>query len=205
MNEQVKPTKKTVLLNLADRLIEAQQELDELTLQLALGKAEASVKFEEVKKQFSDRLNNLRRAFATQKIENLSKEIMTKLDELERVLNGGKVEDKAKFVAQKKLIVKSLIAFENEVKKRLHENLDAQHFAHEIENFKLKMEILRLRFVLKRFVIKDDIKSNMDGARKKVTNLIETAREKVRTGGKRIVAVQKGVKRAYRKAEKAFS
>jgi ElaB/YqjD/DUF883 family membrane-anchored ribosome-binding protein len=141
---------------------------------------------------------------ATQKVETLSKEITAKLDELEKVLNAGKVVDREMFVAQKKLIMKSLIAFENEVKKRLPKNLDAQHFAHEIENFKLKMEILRLRFVLKRFAIKDDIKSNVDEIRKNVTKLIEKAREKVSAGRKRIVEIKKDVKKAYRKSEKAF-
>lgn len=204
MDAPVKTTEKTVLLNLADRLVEAQRELDELTLQLALGKAEAKEKFEEIKKQFSVRLNNLRRVLASPKVENLSKEITAKLDELEKVLNAGKVEDKEMFVAQKKLIMKSLIAFENEVKKRLPENLDTQHFAHEIENFKLKMEILRLKFVLKRFAIKDDIKSNIDEARRKVTKLIEKAREKVIAGRKRIIEVKKDVKRSYQKSEKAF-
>lgn len=204
MDAPVKTTEKTVLLNLADRLVEAQRELDELTLQLALGKAEAKEKFEEIKKQFSVRLNNLRRVLASQKVENLSKQITAKLDELEKVLNAGKVEDREMFVAQKKLIMKSLIAFENEVKKRLPENLDAQHFTHEIENFKLKMEILRLKFVLKRFAIKDDIKSNIDEVRRKVTKMIEKAREKVIAGRKRIIEVKKDVKKSYQKSEKAF-
>lgn len=197
MDAQVKTTEKTILLTLADRLVEAQRELDELTLQLALGKAEAKEKFEEIKKQFSARLSTLRRVLESQKVDNISREITARLDELEKVLSAGKVEDKGMFAAQKKLIMKSLIAFEHEVKKRLPENLDAQHFAHEIENFKLKMEILRLRFVLKRFTIEDDIKSNMDEAHKTVNKLIEKAREKVVAGRKRIVEIKKGLNKAY--------
>jgi len=204
MDAQVKTTEKTVLLTLADRLVEAQRELDELTLQLALGKAEGKEKFEDIKKQFSVRLSNLRRVLNSPKVESLSKDITVKLDELEKVLNAGKVKDREMFVAQRKLILKSLLAFENEVRKRLPENLDVQHFAHEIENFKLKMEILRLKFVLKRFTIRDDIKSNMDETRKKITKLIEKAREKMSSGRKRIIEVNKDVKKAYRKSEKAF-
>lgn len=205
MDTKAKTTEKPILVNLADRLMEAQRELDELTLQLALGKAEATEKFEEIKKQFRIRLVNLKRALTTQKIENLSKEITIKLDELEKELNAGKVEDKEMFVAQKKLIMKSLIAFENEIKKRLPESMDAQHFAHEIENFKLKMEILRLRFVLKRFAIRDDIKLNVEAVRMKVTKLIDQARTKVNAGKKKIVGLKNDVKKTYRKAEKSFS
>lgn len=204
MDAPVKTTEKTVLLNLADKLVEAQRELDELTLQLALGKAEAKEKFEEIKKQFSVRLNNFRKVLTSQKIESLSKEIATKLDELEKVLNAGKVEDKEMFVAQKKLIMKSLIAFENEIKRRLPGNMETRHFSHEIENFKLKMEILRLKFVLKRFAIEDDIKSNIDETRRKVTKLIEKAREKVIVGRRRIIEVKKDLKKSYQKTQKAF-
>lgn len=191
MDAPLKEIGKPSLLSLADRLVEAQRELDEFTLQLALGKAEAKEKFEEIKKQFSIRLNNLRKTLASQKVETLSKEITAKLDELEKALNAGKVEDKEMFMAQKKLIMKSLMAFENEVRRRLPQILDAQHFIHEIENFKLKMEILRLKFVLKRFVIKDDIKSSMDEARKKVIKLIDRAREKMVVGRRRIIGIKK--------------
>jgi hypothetical protein len=205
MNAQDKTTEKPILVNLSERLMEAQRELDELTLQLALGKAEAKEKFEEIKKQFNTRLSHLRKTLTTQKTGDLTKEITTRLDELEKVLNAGKVEDKEMFVAQKKLILKSLYAFENEVKKRLPENLDTQHFAHEIENFKLKLEILRLKFALKRFAIQDDVKTNMDEARRKVSGWIDKAREKVIAGEKKIIEIQKGVKKTYSKAEKSFS
>ena len=43
---------------------------------------------------------------------------------------------------------------------------DVQHFFHGIESFNYKLEILRLKFMLKRFTLKDDIKSNMDEAGK---------------------------------------
>jgi hypothetical protein len=204
MEEHAKSIEKPVLINLADRLLEAQSELDELTLQFVLGKADARERFEEIKNQFRIRLVNLRRALSNQKVENLSREIIVRLDEVERELNHGKVEDKEMFHAQKKFIMKALVAFEKEVKKRLPDNLDVQHFFHEIESFKYKLEILRLKFTLKRFTLKDDIKSNMDEVRKKVGDLVERAREKVILGEKKLAGVRKDVRKTYLKIEKSL-
>ncbi len=58
MATQAKTTKKATLLNLADRPIDAQGEIDELTLQLALGKAEVMGKYEEIKREFRYRTDN---------------------------------------------------------------------------------------------------------------------------------------------------
>jgi len=57
MSSKKMPTKKEdkdkpVLQRIADQLLVAQQEIDDLALQLALGKAEAREKFQEVKKEF---------------------------------------------------------------------------------------------------------------------------------------------------------
>jgi len=204
MDTPDKITEKPILVNLSDRLMEAQRELDELTLQLALGKAEANEKFEEIKKQFYVRLGHLKKLFKAQQIHELSKEITTKLDELEAVLNAGKVEDKEMFLVQKKLILKSLYAFESELKKRMPENIDVQNFVHDIKNFKMKLEILRLKFALKTFAIKDDIKTNMAEARRKITRWIEKANKKVIEGENKIMDMQKNVKNTYRKAQKSF-
>jgi len=205
MDTPDKIIEKPILVNLSDRLMEAQRELDELTLQLALGKAEANEKFEEIKKQFYVRLGHLKKQFNAQKINELSKEITVKLDELEEVLNTGKVEDKEMFLAQKRLILKSLYSFESELKKRIPENIDVQHFSQDINNFKMKLEILRLKFALKTFAIKDDIKTNMVEARRKVARWIDKASKKVSEGENRIMEMQENVKRTYQKAKKSAS
>jgi len=205
MDTPDKIIEKPILVNLSDRLMEAQRELDELTLQLALGKAEANEKFEEIKKQFYVRLGHLKKQFNAQKISELSKEITVKLDELEEVLNTGKVEDKEMFLAQKRLILKSLYSLESELKKRIPENIDAQHFFQDINNFKMKLEILRLKFALKTFAIKDDIKTNMVEARRKVARWIDKASKKVSEGENRILEMQENVKRTYQKAKKSVS
>jgi deoxyribodipyrimidine photolyase len=204
MEEQAKTTEKRVLINLADKLLEVQSELDELTLQFVLGKADAKEKFEEIKNQFRIRLVSLRRALSNQKAKNLSGGITVRLDEVERELDHGKVEDKEMFHAQKKYIMKALATFETEIRKRLPDNLDVQHFFHDIESFKYKLEILQLKFMLKRFTLKDEIKSNVDEVRKKVSDLVEGAREQVISGEKKIAGIKKEVNENYLNIESSL-
>ncbi|MCA6434418.1 MAG: hypothetical protein IM574_12520, partial [Cytophagales bacterium] len=54
---------KTPLLEkMAEGLLQAQQEIDELALQLSLGKSEAKEKLEEVKKEFIKGINTLKKS-----------------------------------------------------------------------------------------------------------------------------------------------
>lgn len=193
MDTTAKTTEKTILLNLADKLGEAQAELDEFALQLALGKAEAREKYEELKKDFRYRLANFKNSITNEHSDHLIKEIVARIDQLEGKLSAGKTDSKEMFVAQRKLIVKALRAFENEVRKRLSNTLDAQHIMKEIEHFKLKMEILRLRFVLKRFTINDDLKSNVEEVRRRVSILIEKARKKVLSSQSKIIQINRDI------------
>jgi len=198
MDAQPKTTEKTMLLYLADSLVEAQRELDELTLQLALGKAEAKEKFEEVKKQFRFKLANLKNMLVKQTPMETYSDVITKLDDLEKRLNTGVVENKEMFVAQRKLIRKSLLAFEDEIKRRLPNNLDAQHFGFEIENFKLKMEILRLRFVLKRFTIQEEFKENVDEVRRKIIKLTTRARLAIKRSQGNMETIKRKIKKTIK-------
>lgn len=193
MDNQEEPTGKPILLSLADRLVEAQQEIDELTLQLALGKAEIVVKYEEIKMEFRHRLTNFRNSLKRHESASLYKEMISRLDHLEDRLNFDKAENRVMFAAQRKFILKSLRAFEDAVQKVLPHNLDAQYFMNEIENFKLKMEILRLKFELKRFTIRDEIKSNSVEVRKRVTKLIDKARKKIFSSERRFIHLDKDI------------
>ncbi|MEY4931525.1 MAG: hypothetical protein RI909_2249 [Bacteroidota bacterium] len=199
MNAQPKTTEKTMLLYLADSLVEAQRELDELTLQLVLGKAEVKEKFEEVKKQFRSRLTSLKNTLVKQKSSEIDSDVIAKLDDLEELLNKGTVENKEMFIAQRKLIRKSLLAFEDEIKRRLPNSLDVQHFGYEVENFKLKMEILRLRFVLKRFTIQDEFKDNVDEVRSKITKLTTRARLAIKRSQRNMASFKRKIKKAIKR------
>jgi len=191
MDTTIKNSEKTILLNLANKLTEAQAELDELTLQLALGKAEVRDKFEEIKMDFLARINHLKMIIRKLESSSLYQDILLRMDQLEKRLNFGVAESKENFVAQKRLIMKALLAVELEIKNRLPENLDLKHFLNDIENFKLKMEILRLKFALKRFTIKDEIKENAAEVRRKIEVVLDKAKRRLMKGEKRFLFINK--------------
>ncbi len=179
MDTQTKSTEKPILLNLADKLVEAQREVDELTLQLALGKAEVNEKYEEMKNEFRYRVVNFKNTLLSRQSNEIYKELIARLDQLEERLKIGKAESREKFVEERKFILKTLRTIESEIRKRLPDNLDVQHVKQEIEDFKLKMEILHLKFLLKRFTIKDELKSNAAEVSRRVSIVIDKARKKI--------------------------
>jgi ElaB/YqjD/DUF883 family membrane-anchored ribosome-binding protein len=187
MDIQAKTTEKTVLLNMADRLIDTQREIDELTLQLALGKVEVMEKYEDIKREFKYRIDNFRNSLKNHQSVHLYKDMISRLDLLQERLNLDKADSRETFVAQRRFILKSLFAFEDAIRRSLPDSHDVQHIISEIENFKLKLEIVRLRFELKRFVIKDEIKSNADEVRRRVSKLIDKARKKMLSIGQKLI------------------
>ena len=179
MKTKVEDTEKSILLKTADKLMDAQRELDELTLQLALGKAEAMEKFEEIKKDFRTRIASVKAALQAEGLLAMSNEIKLRLEKLEFALSERKIDDHEMFAAQKRLILKSLLVLEGEIKKRLPDSEKIQHLLHDFETFKLKMEILRLRIELKRFAIKEELHSDAEEVRKRVNAIIFKAQKAV--------------------------
>lgn len=124
----------------------AQTELEEFQVQLALGKAEASDKYEEIKGRFRQRLQDGRlKAIA---LKDKTRKIQNVFEELEVQLALGKAETREAFLDQKKRILKALSDLENILK---NENIADDVYAeliHEGEKLKIKLEMLQLHFHL---------------------------------------------------------
>lgn len=204
MEPEERTTEKPVLEKVADKLMKIQEELDELALQLALGKAEAKDKFEEVKKEFKKKVTELKHSLTTTALNKMSDVVKTKFEELELQLALGKADTAEIFEAQSKKILQSLHNLENEIKKDLQQSNDLNSFSHDMENFKLKMEILRLKFVLKKFEIKDAFKEKMKEARKAVDKFKISAQEKLREGKAQYKDFKGEVQLAYKHLRKAL-
>jgi hypothetical protein len=179
MDTPVKTTEKPILLNLAERLIEAQREVDELTLQLTLGKAEAKDKYAEIKSEFNKRLVNFKYALTDRNTKGVYKDIIARLEQMEARLYTGTAESRELFIEERKFILKALRTLEAEFRKRLLDSLDVQQIKQEIEVFKLKLEILHLKFVLKRFTLSDELKSDVTAVSRRVSIVIEKARKRI--------------------------
>jgi hypothetical protein len=204
METETKTTEKTILEKITGKLMKAQQELDDLAVQLALGKAEAKDKFEEIKKEFRTQVSEMKIKFASSVLREMVNVSKTKFEELELQLALGKADTAEAFEAQSKKILQSLHALENEIKAKLSKNTEANSFSQEIESFKLKMEILRLKFMLKKFEVKDAFKENMAGARRVIDKLTTSAKEKLSSGKGKYDDFKDEVQLAYKHLRKAL-
>ena len=173
MNTLSEPKEKSILLKIAEKLLQAQQELDELAVQLALGKAEAKDKFEEIKKDFRFRVNELRQIITSTPKSNDIADLVVKIEELDALLNSGKVETLLSFELQKKQILNAIIEIENRIKNKFLTTAAVNHFANEFEKFKLKLEILKLKFVVNKFEVKAGFRTEMKTARKEIAGIVE--------------------------------
>ncbi len=194
---------KTVLQKVSEKLLEAKQEIDELALQLALGKAEGKEKFEEIKKEFRTQVTELKDLLTKTSDRDLSPEVKAKIEALELQLSLGKADSKELFEVQKKKIINALSSLETEIKEQWQKIKTPHLFAHEVEKFKLKLEILRLRFGLKKFEIKEDYHTWMATARTEITNLTSGAREQLTKGKEKYGDFKDEVSLAYKHLKKA--
>jgi hypothetical protein len=193
----------TLLSDIADKLMKAQLELDELVLQFALGKAEAHDKFEDAKKQLRIRVSEFKSTNLGAQITDASQKLKALLEELNLQLNLGKAESKEMFEEQRKKI-EGVIAKVRKELKQPHHAFDKDHLEHDIEIFKLKLEILRLRFEVKKFEVKDSFREGMQDARKKIEKT--ASKLKARLTSERTVfdKLRKDAKGAYKHLRKAI-
>src|SRR5690349_18101063 len=158
MKDERNTSEKPVLQKIADRLLDVQQELDELVVQFALGKAEGKEKFEEIKKEFRQRVAEFKKLLEAPASGLLTPETRQKIEALEVQLALGKAETKELFEEQKEKILKTLSHIESEIVTWVKSGKLPDDFSHDVEKFKLKLEIIRLKFTLKKFEVKDAFK-----------------------------------------------
>lgn len=198
----MKTTEKTttdgpILKQLAARLLEAQQELDEFALQLALGKAEAKDRFEEIKKDFGQRVRNWRSKFSGTMTDDLLREITDRLAELEERLASGEAPDEKEFKKQASFITNLLERIQTFITSNVKEDSQAAQLWHEMEKFKLKLEILRLKFALKRFILKEDAHQAAKDLRLRIEKILHQVENKISEGKDTLSDVQVEMREAY--------
>lgn len=103
-----------------DKLNKAKVEMEELSLQFTLGKAEAADKFEYLKKDFNTKVNEWK-ILGSQLVETgkvKSADLKVRFEELQIQLALGKAEAKELFQEQKKKIMQSISELEAEIKRK---------------------------------------------------------------------------------------
>lgn len=193
----------TALQQASEKLLKAGQEIDELTVQLASGRAEAEDKFEEIKREFSLQVTQLKDLLTKTSDKDINPEVKAKIESLERQLTAGKADSKELFEEQKKKIVIALSGLEASIKAQWKRIQTPRVFAHEVEKFRLKLEILRLRFGLKKFEIKEDYHTRMSLARVEINKLTSGAQVHLIKGKEKYGDFKDEVSLAYKHLRKA--
>ena len=167
--------------NIIDGLKKAVVELEEFQLQFALGKAEASEKFEEVKSLFNKTVHEL--SLKLDKGIDKADEIKANLEALHVQLTLGKAETVEAFLEQKAKIIKAIQEIENAIKTSKISTEYVPKIKEEIEKFKIKLDILYAQYEIedkKKSFLKavDDLKDKFtkeDSSWDHFTSEMETA------------------------------
>lgn len=139
-------TKENNLLidNVVDALRKAATELEAFQLQVALGKAEAEDKYEEVKKNFNAFVHESK--FKVKEGQKQLNDLHTMFDELMVQLALGKADTLEAFKEQKKKLLAKLHEIEVEIKTNELLNRMYDHALIDLEMFKVQLEILEERY-----------------------------------------------------------
>lgn len=199
----MRATQEGLLNQVGEKLVRVQQELDELALQLSLGKAEARDKFEELKVEFRNKVAALKLQLH-QSEETIRPEVLRTLEEFELQLALGKAETKDRFHEQKIKILHSLNTLEQAWTEWI-KTLDSNFFTHEAEKFKLKLEILRLRFDLKAFEMKDAYRGTMPALRRELERIHHRLQQRMKSGSARYDDFADELSLAYKHLKKAVT
>jgi hypothetical protein len=202
--ESQSATDTTLLVKIADKLLEAQREIDELVLQCALGTAEARDTFEETKKEFRSRVGEFKTTSLGAKVAGLTNNLKGSVEELEVQLNLGNADSKEMFEEQKEKIEVVINKLRSDVKEIKDEVLDREHLEHEIETFRLKLEVLRLRFELKKFEVRDSFKSGMQHVKKKIEQTTSKLNDKLSTEKSTLEIFREDARDVYKRLRKVI-
>jgi hypothetical protein len=133
-------------------------ELEEFRLQAALGKAEAKDAYEAAKKKLNKYIHEAK--IKLDSVKELTKEKSTQLKaELELLqvwLTLGKAETKEAFEEQRKNISKMLNDIEARIKKNKTTDLYYAELQMEIEKFRIKLDILKLQYELRKLGVREE-------------------------------------------------
>ncbi|WP_317897684.1 hypothetical protein [Aurantibacillus circumpalustris] len=150
-------TQKSPIEYIIKGLQTAASELEELQVQIALGKAEASDVFENIKKSLHKRIQQLKSKIVLTKTNVDLLPVVNALEHLQVQLALGIAETKEVFEEQRKKIEHSLSELESKLKSGAPGKQVAK-MQLEIEKFKAKLLLLSLSYKLKKIYFEYDMK-----------------------------------------------
>lgn len=198
---------KTITDKIVEGLKKATVEIEEFQLQFALGKADAKDVYEDLKRKFNLKMHDLKQTAHKLKdqVSDDADKLKAAFEELQLQLALGKADTKDLFEEQRKSILKALHKIESAIKENETANSYYVKLLEEIEKFKIKLEILRLRFELKKF----DVSSELEGRKSEFNKLVNEIRTKMMykesNGKKQVQHFKDEISEAYLHLKNAFS
>lgn len=201
-----KKQKRPFLVKLADRLVKDQQELDELAVQLALGKAEAGDKFEKAKKQLNKRVHKVTTAISSEFEDGKEwvQSLKGKLSNLTGNLTQGKVENAEMFNEQRKTILQGLDEVEQEIDKSPDASKLSRSFQLASEKIKLQMELFEKKLASGKKELTTEFHEEMGEARQKMHAIAAKLREKKEDVDDKLDDLKEDMRDSYDHLKKAI-
>lgn len=192
--------------NIGDNLIaglkKSVTELEKFQVQLALGKAEATDEYEKLKKGFRNFLHDAKLKYISGKQK--AEKALGEFEELQVQLTLGKADSIDAFNTQKKNILSALSKLERLIQaksKKVTAEVE-EELRHEIEKFRIKLEVLRVHYELGRMDAKDEFESRKNELSGSVAKL--RAKFNAATASRKREERHNELKKAYRAMKKTF-
>ncbi|MBL0339764.1 MAG: hypothetical protein IPP71_01920 [Bacteroidetes bacterium] len=156
----------------------AETEIDELRVKISLGKMNGADLFEDMKKELRDSFHEITIELKSES-NDIALSIKKNIEELQLQLALGKAEALDAYEDQKSKINKSINSIEHDIRSTKQElSYDARlKIQNELEKFRLKMEVLQIRYELGRLDLKDNVETKKQKFKKDFDQLLDTLKE----------------------------
>lgn len=187
-----------------EKLTQMKVFLDELEVQMSLGKSEAKDAFERERKNFQKFISDQKEQFkeAGKETENHRKTMVEKFEKLESFLEKEPALSKKKFDADKKATLKAIYELEFIIKEAYGEV--GKTMQSRIDNFKGKLDTYRVQLALGEYEDAAELESKKESLRKAVGNITEKLR-KEENASEKIEHFAEEVNESVEHLKKAFS
>lgn len=189
---------------IVDGINNALAEIDELKVQLALGKAEAKDLYEINKKKFLSNIHEMENQFRELKKDETILPIVNAMESLRVQLALGKAETKELFEEQYTKINQALHQLESELKNNQTISENYARFNLELEKFKIKMNLFALHYKLTKITMLYDYELKKKELSEKLNKFNQQMISKQKEGLERWENFQDEIKEAYHHFKSAF-
>ncbi|HTL82063.1 MAG TPA: hypothetical protein VL651_10180 [Bacteroidia bacterium] len=175
--------------------------IEKLQVELALGKAAAADKYEEVKKKLHRFVTDKKAEIGTASRRNYIV-LRAEMDDLLVQLSLGKAETRDAFISQKKKIVRAINNLEAKLKGIFKKSGFEEELLHEMEAARIKFEMLQVQFALGRMEAKQEFEKRKHDLRAIVSKTkAHIAKKEFAERRQRYYAE---IKEAYKNLRKSF-